>query len=80
MPGTVRDATPAAAQACATRLMIGPGAVGIAMITSCTACVEIIDGSVSRLPRTRTPWIRFPRFTRSSSSRPTGRKPSPGFR
>ncbi len=55
MPGTVRETTPAAAQACATLLITGPGAVGMAMITSCTVCVTIMAGSVSMLPRTRTP-------------------------
>ena len=80
MPGRVRDTTPAVAQACATLLITGPGAVGMAMITSWTPCVVIIVGSVCRSPRTRTPRIRLPRFTRSSSSRPTGRNPSPGFR
>ena len=57
-----------------------PGADGIAMMTSSGSASSRIRASSSVGPRTRTPSMRIPCLSGSSSTKPTGFRPSSGLR
>ncbi len=79
MPGTVRVFTLAAAAASRTSRMTTPGALGIAMMTSSMLCFSMMPGSSARDPSTGRLETRLPCLERSSSTKPTGSRPSSGL-
>ena len=79
--GSVRTGMPRARHSRTIRARVDPGAEGIAMITSSGSASSRMRGrSPSVLPRTRTPSIRRRRLLGSSSTKPTGVRPSPRLR